>query len=64
MRGVYLTPGEHKVEFKYRPPRVWFWVTFASIALALSLIGYLAVAKERTTEDSSSKPIGRKQHNK
>ena len=31
MRGVYLTPGEHTIEFRYQPPLGSFYVTLAAI---------------------------------
>ena len=35
MRGVFLSPGEHVVEFKFQPP---LWTLYVSLAGCLALI--------------------------
>jgi len=39
MRGVYLTPGNHKVEFKYQPPFGLMYVSLSAIGLGLLVFG-------------------------
>lgn len=39
MQGVYLLPGMHTVEFKYRPPMGTFYVSLAAAVLAVVLLG-------------------------
>lgn len=38
MRGVYLTPGKHKVEFKFSPPTRWLWVSVGAIGVGLIIL--------------------------
>ena len=45
MRGVALTPGDHKIEFRFVPPLTSLYVSLAAIILALALVGVLAFAK-------------------
>lgn len=44
MRGVYLTPGDHTVEFRFEPPAGPLYLTCASIAVAFGICFFLAVA--------------------
>jgi hypothetical protein len=53
VRGVYLTPGTHTVEFHFKPPTGPLYVSLAAIALGICLIGYLAVYKKDTSADAS-----------
>jgi len=43
MRGVYLSPGTHAVEFKYRLPNTPMYVTLAGFVAAIALAGFLLV---------------------
>jgi hypothetical protein len=52
MRGVYLTPGEHTVEFTFTLPRGPFYVSMAAIGATLLLCGSLIVLTRRR-----SKPV-------
>ena len=47
MRGVYLTPGQHTVEFKFSLPNGPFYVTLTAIVAGLCLVGYLFSAGKR-----------------
>ena len=49
MRGVYLTPGQHTVEFDFSLPHKPFYVTLAGIAVGLGLAGYLLISAKRET---------------
>jgi len=42
MRGVYLQPGPHLVEFAFDPPHWTLYVSLAAIAIGLGLCGVLA----------------------
>jgi hypothetical protein len=44
MKGVYLTPGDHTVEFRFEPPAGPLYLTCASIAVALGICFFLVVA--------------------
>jgi hypothetical protein len=37
MRGVFLQPGSHRVEFLFRPPTGWLWVNLAVLAVGAML---------------------------
>ena len=47
MRGVYLAPGSHTLEFRYRPPLKSLYVTLCAIAVGMALAGYL-IAQRRS----------------
>jgi len=47
MRGVYLTPGQHTVEFKFSLPSGPLYVTLTAIVIGLCLFGYLFLAEKR-----------------
>ena len=48
MRGVYLEPGKHEVEFRFRPNVHLFYENLVAIAVALGLLGYaLVTARKR-----------------
>jgi len=40
MRGVFLEPGEHTVEFLFRPPVNALYVSLGALALGLVLVGF------------------------
>ncbi len=52
MRGVQLPPGEHRVEFHYRPSTTPLYVSLAAIGLGLALLGYLAFGARRELPQS------------
>jgi hypothetical protein len=41
MRGVYLTPGAHTVEFRFSLPNKPLYVTLSAIGLGIVLCGLL-----------------------
>ncbi len=43
MRGVYLDPGRHRVEFTFQPPMTPFYVSLAAILASLCTCLYAAV---------------------
>jgi uncharacterized membrane protein YfhO len=48
MRGVYLTPGEHTVEFRFSPPLNMFYVSLSAMGVGILLIGCLIFSTRRT----------------
>jgi hypothetical protein len=50
MRGVFLEPGQHDVEFRFRVPIKMLYVNIAAIVVGLGLIGYVAFAKRRESD--------------
>ncbi len=53
MRGVYLTPGEHTIQFLFQPPVGARYVTLTAIGFGLLLLGYLAVSKKHVNEPTT-----------
>jgi hypothetical protein len=49
MRGVYLTPGTHTVEFKFIVPNRPLYISLAAIVFGIVLSGCLLVWQRRTT---------------
>jgi hypothetical protein len=47
MRAVHLPPGEHQVEFLYRPGTVALYISLAGIVVALGLCAWLAFQFKR-----------------
>jgi hypothetical protein len=47
MRGVYLQPGSHAVEFRFTPPVGPLYVSIAAVVLGLCLCGFLALFPAR-----------------
>ncbi|HTV76280.1 MAG TPA: hypothetical protein VMD57_04705, partial [Candidatus Baltobacteraceae bacterium] len=47
MRGVYLAPGEHTVEFQFSLPHKPLYVTLAAIVVGIFLCGFLFIAGRR-----------------
>jgi hypothetical protein len=58
MRGVYLTPGTHTVEFKFAFPNGSLYVSLAAIGIGLLLL--VALALVRPTASSKAVPVARK----
>ena len=47
MRGVYLSAGQHAVQFTYQPDSKPIYVTLAAIVIAALLAGYVAITSRR-----------------
>jgi hypothetical protein len=41
MRGVYLTPGEHTIDFRFQPSQKFLYVTLAALAFGILLGAWL-----------------------
>jgi hypothetical protein len=48
MRGVYLSPGEHSVEFRFVPRRVASLISSAAVLLSLVLCGFVGAKAVRS----------------
>lgn len=59
MRGVYLLPGTHTVEFKFEPAHGLFFVSLAAVVIALALTGVLIVivVKSRPIPAPATAPV-------
>jgi uncharacterized membrane protein YfhO len=47
MRGVFLQPGTHTVEFRFAPPVHALYVSLAAVMVGLLLLGVLAFSSRR-----------------
>ena len=52
MRGVQLPAGEHQVEFYYRPPAKYFWISAVAAVAAFVLLGYLVLTGRATSVET------------
>lgn len=43
MRGVFVPPGHHTIEFRYQPPLKLFYVSLATFGLGILLAGFVIV---------------------
>ena len=60
MRGVYLTPGKHVVEFRFAPSATAFYVSLGSLIAGVALCGLLVVSCRRTeSPPTPTRPPGR-----
>jgi len=60
MRGVYLTPGKHVVEFRFAPATTAFYVSLGSLIAGVALCGFLAVSSRRPeSPPTATKPAGK-----
>ena len=50
MRGVYLTPGAHTVEFQFSLPHKPLYVTLAAIGVGILLCGFLIFSTRRHSQ--------------
>jgi hypothetical protein len=55
MRGVYLTPGAHTVEFQFSVPNRPLYVSLAAVAVGIILSGMLIFLTRR---NGSQSPVG------
>ena len=53
MRGVYLEPGEHQIEFVFRPPLSAFYISMGAIVLGIALCGIVVYLGRRRDKDST-----------
>ena len=54
LRGVYLEPGHHEVEFRFRPNIKMFYVNCAAIFVGACLLGYVLVAGRRQSAENET----------
>jgi hypothetical protein len=55
MRGVYLSPGAHTVEFRFQPPLGPLCLTLATIGVGLLLLGFVFVTGWRSDHQAPAK---------
>jgi uncharacterized membrane protein YfhO len=56
MRGVYLEPGRHEVEFRFRPNINLFYENLVAVLAACGLVGYamVTIRKRRGEEPATN----------
>ncbi len=62
MRGVFLQPGAHTVEFRFQPAIGMLYVSIGAVVIAILLLGYLFVTRQPQPElapdsDEEAKPV-------
>jgi len=55
MRGVYLEPGKHEIEFRFRPNIHMFYENVFAIIVAFSLLGYALVTIGKRRNEPETK---------
>jgi hypothetical protein len=54
MRGVFLEPGRHEIEFRFRPNIKMFYVNLIAIFASIFLLGYaVTTSRRRSAEDET-----------
>jgi len=56
MRGVYLQPGPHTVEFRFEPPVGTLYVSLGAVLVSLGLLGYLAFGRKTDSSSGVGRP--------
>jgi hypothetical protein len=49
MRGAYLTPGHHIVEFQFKPALKTLYISVSAIVIGIILTGYLIITRKPAT---------------
>ena len=58
MRGVFLTPGSHTVDFRFEPSLKTLYVSLLAIAFGIGLAGYLfATRSPATAAPAGTEPL-------
>jgi hypothetical protein len=60
MRGVHLAPGQHEVEFRFRPPPETLPISVAGIGLGVLLLGGVIATGRRSAVKTVPPPLPRK----
>jgi hypothetical protein len=56
MRGVFLQPGNHVVEFHFNPPHATLYVSLAAIGLGIILCGILVARPRKDGDEGALEP--------
>ncbi len=57
MRGVFLTPGQHLVEFKYKPHLPTLWLSLCAWGAGILTAGYLIWARAPAPKSAAAQPV-------
>src|SRR5581483_11692524 len=55
MRGIFIDPGQHTVEFHFDLPRGPIYITFAGFAVMLALVGWLIFSSRKPSLSSENR---------
>ena len=72
MRGVYLPPGAHRIEFRFQPPSTFLYVSLAAIGACVLVLGVVGVTVRKAPEsapapkpsDPKPQPNQRRKHSR
>jgi hypothetical protein len=53
MRGVFVPEGQHTIEFRFRAPLAWLYVSVSAFAIGVLLAGYVIFTRRGRTPESS-----------
>lgn len=56
MRGVFVPPGRHTIEFRFRAPLQWLYVSGSAFAFGVLLVGYVLVTRFRRAPGTPAAP--------
>jgi uncharacterized membrane protein YfhO len=56
MRGVFMPPGRHIIEFRFQAPLQWLYVSVSAFAIGIVLVGYVVFTRFRRSPEPSSAP--------
>jgi hypothetical protein len=45
MRGVFVPPGRHTIEFRFQAPLQWLYVSVSAFAIGILLVGYVVITR-------------------
>jgi hypothetical protein len=58
MRGVFVPPGHHTIEFRYQPPLKLLCISLTAFGLGILLAGFVIVTRfKRKSETSTASPV-------
>jgi hypothetical protein len=55
MRGVFLPPGQHAIEFRFQPPLQWLYVSVSAFVIGILLIGYVVFSHPAPVPEQNRK---------
>jgi hypothetical protein len=55
MRGVFVPPGRHTIEFRFQAPLQWLYVSVSAFSIGILLVGYVVFTRLARPPESSEK---------
>jgi uncharacterized membrane protein YfhO len=56
MRGVFVPQGQHTIEFHFRAPLQWLYVSVSAFAIGVLLVGYVISTRRARAPEPSAPP--------